>query len=125
MKSDRRTIASLAVIASALATLLHEGLGHGVTAWLRGDQVTELTSNHLGGSREAWRHFSAAARTTIAPPGFPTWLPASSAASRALSIRSDFNSGSSPRSRRRLAAPPDFFGLTVFFPKNYRAIRCW
>jgi hypothetical protein len=47
MKSDRRTIASLAVIASALATLLHEGLGHGVTAWLRGDQVTELTSNHL------------------------------------------------------------------------------
>jgi len=40
-----RTIAS--VIASALATLVHEGLGHGVTAWLRGDVPTELTSNHL------------------------------------------------------------------------------
>ena len=44
---DRVTIASIAVIASALATLLHEGVGHGVTAWLRGDIVTELTSNHL------------------------------------------------------------------------------
>jgi hypothetical protein len=37
----------MAVIASATATLLHEGVGHGVTAWLRGDSVTELTSNHL------------------------------------------------------------------------------
>ena len=37
----------MAVIASATATLLHEGLGHGVTAWLRGDIPTELTSNHL------------------------------------------------------------------------------
>ena len=37
----------MAVIASALATVLHEGLGHGVTAALRGDVVTELTSNHL------------------------------------------------------------------------------
>jgi hypothetical protein len=27
--------------------LLHEGLGHGVTAWVRGLTVTELTSNHL------------------------------------------------------------------------------
>ena len=44
---DKVTIASIAVIASALATLLHEGVGHGVTAWLRGDIVTELTSNHL------------------------------------------------------------------------------
>lgn len=41
------TIISMALIASALATLLHEGLGHGVTAWLRGDIPTELTSNHL------------------------------------------------------------------------------
>lgn len=41
------TIVSMAVLASAAATLLHEGLGHGVTAWLRGDIPTELTSNHL------------------------------------------------------------------------------
>jgi hypothetical protein len=30
-----------------LAAAFHEGLGHGVTAWVRGDQVTDLTSNHL------------------------------------------------------------------------------
>jgi hypothetical protein len=41
----------MAVIASAVATLLHEGLGHGVTAWLRGDIPTELTSNHLSSVR--------------------------------------------------------------------------
>ena len=46
-QNDRATIISMAVIASAAASLLHEGLGHGVTAWLRGDVVTELTSNHL------------------------------------------------------------------------------
>jgi hypothetical protein len=45
--NDKPTIISMALIASALATLLHEGLGHGVTAWLRGDIPTELTSNHL------------------------------------------------------------------------------
>ena len=44
---SKATIISMAIIASALATLLHEGLGHGVTAALRGDIVTELTSNHL------------------------------------------------------------------------------
>jgi len=37
----------MAVIASGIATLLHEGVGHGVIAWLRGDIPTELTSNHL------------------------------------------------------------------------------
>ena len=37
----------MAVLASATATLLHEGVGHGVAAWLRGDIPTELTSNHL------------------------------------------------------------------------------
>ena len=37
----------MAVIASALATLLHEGVGHGLTAFVRGDVPTELTSNHL------------------------------------------------------------------------------
>jgi hypothetical protein len=45
--SSKGTIVSMAIIASAAATLLHEGLGHGVTAALRGDIVTELTSNHL------------------------------------------------------------------------------
>jgi hypothetical protein len=46
-RHDKSTIVSMAVIASALATLLHEGVGHGVTAWVRGDVPTELTSNHL------------------------------------------------------------------------------
>ena len=44
---NRATIISMAVIASAAATLLHEGLGHGVVAWLRGAGPTELTTNHL------------------------------------------------------------------------------
>lgn len=48
---NKATIMSMAVIASALATLLHEGVGHGVTAWLRGDIPTELTSNHLSSLR--------------------------------------------------------------------------
>ncbi len=46
-RHSRATIVSMAVIASAAATLLHEGLGHGVVAWMRGDIPTELTSNHL------------------------------------------------------------------------------
>ncbi len=37
----------MAVLAIAASSLLHEGLGHGVTAWLRGDIPTALTSNHL------------------------------------------------------------------------------
>lgn len=45
------TIVSMAVVASAITSLLHEGLGHGVTAWLRGDIVTQLTSNHLSDLR--------------------------------------------------------------------------
>lgn len=48
---SKATIISMAVIASAVATLLHEGVGHGVTAWLRGDIPTELTSNHLSSLR--------------------------------------------------------------------------
>jgi hypothetical protein len=46
-RHDKLTIISMAVVASASATLLHEGVGHGLTAWLRGDVPTELTSNHL------------------------------------------------------------------------------
>ena len=41
------SIVSVAVLSMGLAAALHEGLGHGVTAWVRGDHVTELTSNHL------------------------------------------------------------------------------
>ncbi|MGB8474738.1 MAG: hypothetical protein WCE61_11700 [Candidatus Acidiferrum sp.] len=41
------TIISMAVIASAMGALLHEGVGHGVIAWLRGDIPTQLASNHL------------------------------------------------------------------------------
>jgi hypothetical protein len=48
---NKATIISMAVIASAMGTLLHEGVGHGVTAWLRGDIPTELTSNHLSSLR--------------------------------------------------------------------------
>jgi hypothetical protein len=44
---SKGTIIALSVMGAALGSLLHEGLGHGVTAWLRGDVVTELTSNHL------------------------------------------------------------------------------
>lgn len=48
---SKLTIVSIAVLAAATGSLLHEGLGHGVTAWLRGDMVTELTSNHLDSVR--------------------------------------------------------------------------
>src|SRR3984885_2120903 len=48
---DKPTIISMAVVASASATLLHERIGHGLTAWLRGDIPTELTSNHLSSMR--------------------------------------------------------------------------
>jgi hypothetical protein len=44
---NKATIVSMAVLASAAATLLHEGVGHGIIAWLRGDIPTELTTNHL------------------------------------------------------------------------------
>lgn len=48
---DLRTVAAMAVIASAAATFLHEAVGHGLTAWVRGDIPTELTSNHLSSVR--------------------------------------------------------------------------
>jgi len=47
VRHSKTTIVSMAVVSMGVAALLHEGLGHGVTAWLRGDTVTELTSNHL------------------------------------------------------------------------------
>jgi hypothetical protein len=45
--NSRATIISMAVLAIAASSLLHEGLGHGLTAYLRGDIPTMLTSNHL------------------------------------------------------------------------------
>ena len=48
---SKATIASMAIVAEGLATLLHKGVGHGVTAWLRGDTPTQLTSNHLSSLR--------------------------------------------------------------------------
>ena len=48
---DKITIISMAVIATGLTVLLHEGVGHGVVAWLRGDVPTQLTSNHLSSLR--------------------------------------------------------------------------
>lgn len=46
-RHSKASIVSMAVLSMGLAAAFHEGLGHGVTAWVRGDQVTELTSNHL------------------------------------------------------------------------------
>jgi hypothetical protein len=46
-RHNKASIAAMAAIAVSLATALHEGVGHGLIAWLRGDTVTQLTSNHL------------------------------------------------------------------------------
>lgn len=48
---SKASIISMTAIALSLTATLHEGLGHGVTAWLRGNVVTELTSNHLSSAR--------------------------------------------------------------------------
>jgi hypothetical protein len=45
--NDAITVISMAVLAMAASALLHEGLGHGVTAWLRGYVPTLLTSSHF------------------------------------------------------------------------------
>src|SRR6185437_13698183 len=50
-RHSKATIIGIAIVSIGLAALLHEGLGHGVTAALRGDVVTELTSNHLSSLR--------------------------------------------------------------------------
>ncbi|MGA9586637.1 MAG: hypothetical protein WBQ95_14990 [Terracidiphilus sp.] len=44
---SKATIISMAIVATGITVLLHEGVGHGVTSWLRGGVPTELTSNHL------------------------------------------------------------------------------
>jgi len=80
--NSKATIVSMAVLASAAATLVHEALGHGVTAWLRGDQVTELTSNHLSAMR-ADRWVSAAGTIANAVVGLACLLAARAAGNRA------------------------------------------
>lgn len=49
--NNKATIISMAVIVAAIGAVLHEGIGHGVTSWLRGDVPTMLTSNHLSDLR--------------------------------------------------------------------------
>src|ERR1700752_3821164 len=49
---SKATIISMAIVASGVAALLHEGIGHGVISWLRGGVPTELTSNHLSSLHE-------------------------------------------------------------------------
>lgn len=49
---SKATIVSMAIVAVGVTTLLHEGVGHGVTSWLRGGVPTELTSNHLSSLHE-------------------------------------------------------------------------
>jgi hypothetical protein len=48
---NKITIISMAVVATGLTILLHEGVGHGIVAWLRADVPTQLTSNHLSSLR--------------------------------------------------------------------------
>jgi hypothetical protein len=49
---SKATIISMAIIAVGISTLLHEGVGHGITSWLRGGVPIELTSNHLSSLHE-------------------------------------------------------------------------
>lgn len=49
--NSKPTIISMAVLAIAISSALHEGIGHGLTAWFRGDIPTDLTSNHLSDLR--------------------------------------------------------------------------
>ncbi len=49
---SKATIISMAIVATGITVLLHEGVGHGVTSWLRGGVPIELTSNHLSSLHE-------------------------------------------------------------------------
>jgi hypothetical protein len=82
-RHSKLTIVAIAVLASAIASLLHEGLGHGVTAWLRGDTVTELTSNHLNSLRDD-RLVSAGGTLVNLAAGFLFFFAARAAGSRAV-----------------------------------------
>lgn len=79
---SKATILSMAIITAGLAALLHEGLGHGVTAWLRGDIPTQLTSNHLSTLR-ADRWVDAAGTLVNLAAGALSLLAARAAGARA------------------------------------------
>lgn len=81
-RHSKTTIIALAVLASAIGSLLHEGLGHGVTAWLRGDLVTEWTSNHLDSVRPD-RLVDAGGTLVNLIAGFAFYFAARAAGSRA------------------------------------------
>jgi hypothetical protein len=49
---SKATIISMAIVATGITVLLHEGVGHGITSWLRGGVPVELTSNHLSSLHE-------------------------------------------------------------------------
>ncbi len=49
---SKATIISMAIVATGLTVLLHEGVGHGLTSCLRGAVPIELTSNHLSSLHE-------------------------------------------------------------------------
>jgi hypothetical protein len=49
---SKATIISMAIVATGVTVLLHEGVGHGMTSWLRGGVPIELTSNHLSSLHE-------------------------------------------------------------------------
>lgn len=49
---SKATIIGMAIVATGITVLLHEGVGHGVTSWLRGGVPVELTSNHLSSLHE-------------------------------------------------------------------------
>ena len=81
-RHSKTTIIALAVLASVIGSLLHEGLGHGVTAWLRGDLVTEWTSNHLDSVRPD-RLVDAGGTLVNLIAGFAFYFAARAAGSRA------------------------------------------
>lgn len=51
-RHNKATIISMAIVAVGISTILHEGVGHGLTSWLRGGVPIELTSNHLDSLHE-------------------------------------------------------------------------
>lgn len=79
---NKATIVSMAIVAVGISTLLHEGVGHGVTSWLRGGVPIELTSNHLNSLHED-RWIAAGGTLVNLAAGFVALLAAKAAGTRA------------------------------------------
>lgn len=64
---DRLTIAATAVVAYTIASLLHEGAGHGGVCLFVGGHVTDLTSTYLGcdGGMSRWAERAVQAAGTL------------------------------------------------------------